>query len=491
MAIDIAFTADTSKVVRETKNIGDALEQVADELGDVGKDAKSLDDKVSDTFRNMGKDAKKAGDEIGDRVKAGTRKAGDGLEELKGESQSTAKEAAASFGSIEDAADALQEVAANAFAGFGPAGMAAGAIAAVGIGLGISALTEHADKVNENKEKMLGLAQTIRDNGGVLTEADYIRNMEEYGYAIQDTKEFWEVFQEDAISGFDKLRKLAEDTGLSTRDIFKGGFGDSAEAQKTLEVVQEKLEKLRDKKEAVYQLEGALLSPVEEEALTSLEESERLIQDNIQAQEDAAEVEATRREAIAGTTAELRENIDAQERQTDAVKGSISSELDYLDGLDALNAKLAENGATLDINTTAGRENTRAVIDQAGAIEQMAKDSIDAGGSVEDVTAKFNAQKDTLVNQVLPAFQGNRDAAQQYIDKLLAVPPVTKTSVQLEKEEAERRIEALRARAAQGIPMHISSVDGTAVDNWFMSQQGRKIFVEFAPRGGGQAIALP
>jgi hypothetical protein len=523
LAIDIAFTADTSKVIRETKNMGDALEKVSEELGDLGKDAKSLDEKVSDTFRNMGKDAKKAGDDIGDAVKDGTRKAGEGLDEMKAESAGTAREAAASFSSIEDSADVLQEVLANAFAGFGPAGMAAGILAAAGIGLVFSQLQGNAEKINENKDKMLALAQSIKDNGGVLEEADYISQMEEYGYAIQDTKEWWELFQDDAVSGFEQLRDLAKETGLSTRDIFRGGFGNREEAQKTLDGVNKRLDELKEKKEAVYNLSGSILSAPETEELDSLERTKTLIEDNIQAQKDAemvdrirrggvesltdaqednrevlrrgaeAQEEAKENEAdlqryVQGTTEHYRDQAAAIEEATDALKGSITTELDYLDAKDDLTKKLAESGNAWDVNTAKGRENQRAVLDIANGIEDMAKKALESGTPIAEVTAKFDEQKRMLVDQVLPAFQGNRDAAQQYIDKILAIPPVTKTKVELDKEQAERDLAALRS--PKGIPMHVT-VDGTAVENYFISQQGRKIFVDVAPRGGGQAIALP
>ena len=546
MAIDIAFTADTSKVVKETKNIGDALEKVADELEDTGKDAKDLDTKVSaafksmskdadtaadkmdgslsGTFRQMGQDAKKAGDDIGRAVKDGTDKAGEGLDEMKAESAGTAREAAASFSSIEDSADVLQEVLANAFAGFGPAGMAAGIVAAAGIGLVFSQLQGNAEKINENKEKMLDLAQSIKDNGGVLEEADYISQMEAYGYAIQDTKEWWEVFQDDAVSGFEQLRDLAKDTGMATRDIFRGGFGNREEAEKTLDGVNDRLEELKDKKEAVYNLQGSLLSAPETEEMDALERTKTLIEDNIQAQKDAemvdrirrggvesltdsmednreilrkggeAQKEAAENEAdlaqyVQGTTEHYRAQADAIEESTDALKGSITTELDYMDSVDALTGKLKDSSNAWDINTAKGRENQRAVVEVAGGIEEMARAALDAGAPVADVTAKFQAQKDALVTQVMPAFGGSREAAQAYIDTILKTPPVAKTRVELDKEEAERRLRELQS--PRGIPMHISAVDGTAVENYFMSQQGRKIFVEFAPRGGGQAIAQP
>lgn len=524
MAIKIDLVADASKAIKEAGKLGEALEEVGDDLKDVGKQGATIDDKVSEAFKKLGADAKSAGKSIGDDVKKGTDKAGEGLSEMKEEAAGTAREAAASFGGIEDSADVLQEVLANAFAGFGPAGMAAGILAAAGIGLVFSAAQDNADKINENKEKMVSLAQTIRDNGGVLQESDYISQMEEYGYAIQDTKEFWEIWQADAVTGFEELRGLAKDTGLATKDIFRGAFGSKEDAEKVLADVNAELEKVKDNTETIYTMDGQLVRPADPEALASLEDLKGKIEDNIQAQEDAALIDSIRkggvdsltdsvkdsREAlkedadakqeaadkeadlasyVAGTTEHFRKQADAIEEVTDALKGSITTELDYLDKQDSLKTKLAESGNAWDINTEKGRENRRAVVDMASGIEEMARASLEAGTPVADVTAKFQAQKDALVQQVLPAFQGNKEAAQQYIDTILKTPPVAKTKVELDKAQAEADLKALQS--PRGIPMHISGVDGTAVENYFISQQGRKIFVDFAPRGGGQAAMLP
>lgn len=516
MAINVDLVADASKAIKEAGKFGKSLDDVVDNLEDVGSAGKTIDDKVSDAFKGAARSAKSAGKDIGDSVKKGTDKAGEGFDEMKSEAAGTARESAASFGSIEDSADVLQEVLANAFAGFGPAGMAAGILAAAGVGLVISNLTDQAEKTNEAKEKMLGLAQVIRDNGGVLTEADYAQQMYDYGYAIQDTKEWYELFQEDAISGFDKLNKISKEAGLSAKDIFKAGFGDKDQAKETLESVNKKLEVLKERKEAVYQLDGSIMDPVDASTMASLEEARSLIEKNIAAQEAAEQVERTRRESIAGTTEALREDAlakdaaeqnerdlaqyvagttehfraqaDAIEEVTDALKGSITSELDYLDGQEALKTKLAETGNAWDINTAKGRDNRRAVVDMASGIEDMARAALESGAPVADVTAKFQAQKDALVNQVLPAFQGNREAAQAYIDTILKTPPIAKTKVELDKADAEQRLKDLTS--PRGIPMHVN-VDGTAVENWFRTQQGRKVFVEYAPKGGGQAIALP
>lgn len=484
MAINVDLVADASKAIKEAGNLGEALDDVADNLEDVGRAGKTIDDKVTDAFRGMAAEAKESGKKIGSSVKDGTDKAGEGLDELKNESAGTAREAAASFASIEDAAGALQEVAANAFVGFGPAGMAAGVVAAAGIGLAISALTDHADKVNENKEKMLGLAQTIRDNGGALREGDYIAAMEDYGYAIQDTKEWFEILQKDAVSGFDKIRDIADKTALSTQDVFKGGFGDADQARETLKDVREDLDKLREKKDAVYQTTGSILDPVDSEALRSLEEAEGLIQDNIRAQEDAELVERTRKRAIEGTTEALKEDIETLSEHSDAVRGAQSSELDYLDGVEDLTAKLKDNGATLDMNTSKGRDNRRAVLDQAAAIEQVAKDSLDAGGNIKDVTSKFQSQRDALVNQVMPAFGGSKEKAQAYIDTILRTPKTVPTSVELKGiADAESKLRAF-VSAGRHIYVNVATGDTSAVDNYITGMNGKKIFVDVAPRTG-------
>lgn len=495
--IDIEITTNVDGVVTGAEKVADSFDEVQDSLKDTAKASdkatKDIEDGVKDAAKVIDRDltkalkevddtAKTSGKNIGKSVKDGTDKAGEGMSELADESKSTAKEAAASFGSIEDAAGALQEVAANAFAGFGPAGMAAGIIAAAGIGLAMSALTDSAEKINENKENMLDLAQTIRDNGGVLTESDYIQQMDAYGYAIQDTKEWFEIFQSDAISGFEKLKKASDETGLSAREIFKGGFGNAEEAKKTLELVNEKLEETKGKAEALYNLDGSI-EPVDSNAISTLEDYKKQVEQNIRAQEVAAEIEKERKKSIEGTTQAVKEDIAALEKRSDVMKGSITSELDYLDGLDDLTEKLQTSGNAWDTNTQAGRDNQRAVIDVANDIESMAQAQLDAGVNADVVTARMNSQADALATKLAPAFGGSEEAARQYIDQVLKTPKETKTTVKLEGiPEAEAKV-----RAFIGTPRNMAvhmAPDGSAVENYIRTKQGTKIYVDIAPRNG-------
>lgn len=495
--IDIEITTNVDGVITGAEKVADSFENVQDSL----KDTQKASDKASESMEKDAKDAAKvidrdltaalkdvddtaktAGKSVGKSMKDGADKGSEGMSELADESKSTAKEAAASFGSIEDAASALQEVVANAFVGFGPAGMAAGVLAAVGIGLAMSALEDNAAKINENKEKMLDLAQVIRDNGGVLAEADYIKQMDDYGYAIQDTKEWFEIFQADAISGFEKLKKASDATGLSARDIFKGGFGNVEEAKKSLELVEEKLKSTKEKAEALYNLDGSI-DPVNSEAITTLEDYKKQVEQNIRAQEVAAEIEKQRKKSIEGTTQAVKEDIAAIEKRTDVMKGSITSELDYLDGLDDLTEKLQTTGNAWDINTQAGRDNQRAVIDSANDIEAMAQAQLDAGVSADVVTARMNAQADALATKLAPAFGGSKEEARKFIEQVLKAPSETKTTVKLtgvpEAEEAKRKLSS---------PISVMIKPEAPTETYFqnvLSQlKGRSVPVTLTPKLG-------
>lgn len=463
MAFDIKFLADVSSFIKGTDNVADALEDISDDLRDVAKDsdkaldgvgkdlqgvtdeAKDMDKKVSEAFKNMSEDARKTGKDTGSSIKDGTDRAKEGFNDLKEESASTAKEAAASFSSIEGAAESLQEIAANAFAGFGPAGMAAGILAAAGIGLGISALTDHADKVNDNKEKIVGLAQAIRDNGGSLRQADYIAAMEDYGYAIQDTKEWFEVWQEDAETGFEEMSRLSKEAGIDLKTAFDGSFGSVEDAEKGLEKVNEKLTDLKDKKEAVYNLTGSIMEPVEEETLTSLQDLQGKMEENIKNQRIAEEMERARRAAIEGTVEATLEDIAALETKNGLLQDGVTSELDYLDAVAQTTATVEENGLTLDKNTEAGRENQRALIDQSQAAIEMATSQLQAGTSADVVAASLAAQREALLLQ-LDAMTGSRAESEQLAAAMGLIPTEVITEVKTNGAvESKTEIESIPA----------------------------------------------
>lgn len=170
MPIKIDFLANVRDFVRGTGDAEEALDDVADSLDDMaadakkgGRDAERAVERLEDGFRDAARRARDLGDagkDAGKDVDDGMERAGEGLDEFKDEANSTAREAAASFdGSAESIADMFQEVAANAFAGFGPAGAVAGLAAAAGIGLAVAGF----DDVQEANEKAAELASEWAD----------------------------------------------------------------------------------------------------------------------------------------------------------------------------------------------------------------------------------------------------------------------------------------------------------------------------------------
>lgn len=219
MAISIKIGANASEAIREARRAGDAIEGIGDSLDGLTRDsqrssreaAQALDaipDGVRDAARDVDRQSRKLGDGLGDGVdrgvkdaegsldrlersfkdtvrdvqrtdgkgglgssigestKKGVGEAKEGLHEFRDESNSTAKEAAASFdGSAASIGDAFQEVAANAFAGFGPAGAVAGLAAAAGLGLAIAKITEIQERQQALKAKTSELAQAMIEGG--------------------------------------------------------------------------------------------------------------------------------------------------------------------------------------------------------------------------------------------------------------------------------------------------------------------------------------
>lgn len=176
------------------KNRG--ADDLADDLDDAAKRTEDLKDETRETARAIERDYKSAGDGIGDSTRKGLGRAKEGLADFKDESNSTAREAAASFdGSAQSIGDAFQEVAANAFAGFGPAGAVAGIAAAAGIGLVISAFENVADAQEASEEEIAKWADAYIEAGDrVLNASQVIAGAQE----IITDPERWKEAQKDA-----------------------------------------------------------------------------------------------------------------------------------------------------------------------------------------------------------------------------------------------------------------------------------------------------
>lgn len=231
--ISIAIASETRDFQRNVKTgMLDPLEDVAkvlDEVGDSGDDAgRKLEDAMRDSQRDTDQlsdemrtlkdridDAAKKSRDFGDAGRRAGREYEDGMDrakegvgEFKDEANSTAREAAASFdGSAESIGDAFQEVAANAFAGFGPAGAVAGLAAAAGIGLAMAGFEDMQAAQEESERRIDEWASAYIDAGSrVLDSQQYVAaanailtDGEQYKTATRNA-ELWGVSVQTAVA---------------------------------------------------------------------------------------------------------------------------------------------------------------------------------------------------------------------------------------------------------------------------------------------------
>lgn len=186
-ALKKGVTDSAEKAEKALKDLGDT---------DAGRDASRDLEKLEDQLRDAQKQTERMSDsmdDVGDKSRRAFDKAGEGAEEFKDEAKQSIKETAASFSDVTDAVDLVQEVAANAFSGFGPAGVAAGAAAAIGIGAAVSGFeavnkaeqesreraAEWADAYTEAGTKVLSAATTTARALDIATDAEKFKTAQE------------------------------------------------------------------------------------------------------------------------------------------------------------------------------------------------------------------------------------------------------------------------------------------------------------------------
>jgi len=230
--ISINFLADVRDFLKGTKNVEDSLDDVADSLDDVAKEGEQSTDKMADGFRELAKASRKTGDDVGDNMKRGFNRAEEGAQNFKEEANSTAKEAAASFdGSATSIVDAFQEVAANAFGGFGAAGQLAGLAAAAGIGIAGAAILNADEAAKQAKQRVADLGTAFIESGAGVASVD----------AFNTSLQGIVTNADDATAKVDDLRKFTEKYGKAVPSVseFATAYAGNADA---IDQVTEKLE---------------------------------------------------------------------------------------------------------------------------------------------------------------------------------------------------------------------------------------------------------
>lgn len=227
MALKLDILANTTAFVSSMKKAGASVEDIGDALDDLARDSAQAGEKMERSFREIAREASDTGRKIGREMNDGTDKAKKGVDEIGREAESTAKESAASFdGSAESIADAFQEVAANAFAGFGPAGAAAGVAAALGIGAVLAGFTAADEAAKASEEAVAEWADAYIEAGGIALTAgvmasraqDILTDSEKFKTAEENARK-WGVSIETAVGAMSGSAADIREVESSVRDM--------------------------------------------------------------------------------------------------------------------------------------------------------------------------------------------------------------------------------------------------------------------------------
>lgn len=353
MPIEIPFLANVSGFLRGSKDVERGLDDVADSLDDLVRDTartgRSLGDDLSDgadkgergidalnrSFRELATEARsetaKAGDDIGRNMRRGADDASDGVKEIGRESASTAKEAAASFdGSAQSIGDAFQEVAANAFAGFGPAGLIAGVAAAAGIGVVFSKMEEGEEQTEAFREQVSQLASELIDTKRSGPSLDYL---------VGRLKEL-ATETGDGATNLGKLNEIADRAGQPFDKLAQAYAGSNDELDELIRQNDKHLKQLEDEAASIDTTTNAGIKRYEaiqqqivgqEQYNQYLNEGKRVADEAAQAQENYA---ASGAEEIEARNAALAEYQELMEGAADAVTDALDPLAIYNDALE-------------------------------------------------------------------------------------------------------------------------------------------------------------
>lgn len=252
MAFKLSFISDVREVLRGNEAMEKGFDQTADSLEEmaraaskaststgrdlkgVGSDADAAADKLERKFRDAFDEVKtssgKTGAAIGDDIKRGTREAEQGTEDLKRNAASNAKETAASFsGSADDIASGFQQLAAEAFEGFGPAGVIAGAAAAAGLGALWTNIQENTEASRQRVEDMFA---DFVESGTRMLSSQFINDELSKIYSGAD----------GARISMKHLREASEVTGVTESVLARAYAGDQDARRVAIETVQTALD---------------------------------------------------------------------------------------------------------------------------------------------------------------------------------------------------------------------------------------------------------
>lgn len=441
--INVGMELGVKGFIKGTNDVEKALDDVSDAMEDVAKSGDKDVDKLTDKLKQAKRaadDAADSGTRLGKDFKKGTDDANEGVKDLKNNAESNAKEVTASFdGSVESIVDGFQGLAAEAFEGFGPAGLIAGAALAAGIGLATAEFQRSEEAAKAAKERVAELGVAFIESGADTAQVE----------AFQQALQGIITNADDATAKIDDLRKFTDKYGKSVPNVSEMAMAYAGNAD-AIENVTDKLEAAieaekdkefrtkqgaeasKDKQDA-YQGEIDKLEKIQEEAeLAAQIEEDWLASGGAEAQAKAdaiGQIDAAYDEAV--YSVDNFKNAETGIYDLDAYAQSIRDREQLL--LDYQSA-LADSGLTTDQKAALNEMG----VEQANAILKGLKDP-----NVSEETKK------TIKNGLKTASAEGSGVAKKEIEDAFKKPVEAKVQVKADTSMAQADLDNLiKARTA-------------------------------------------
>ena len=469
MAIKIEFLAGIARFLRGTSDMGEALDDVADSLDDVARDAKKAGDKTGDAISDGAKDAEqgverlgrefkemadqarrssdKAGDSLGRGIGSGTDAAKRDLAELKDEAVQNASETFSSFdGSMDSLVDGIQGTFGGIVSNMGAAGAVAGGALAIGIGYAVAQGQELADALNSAKERSAEIAGEILAADGDLSKIQWAEKFNEWGLAIEDNREWWEVWQNEAKTAMEVASESADRFGISVKDLALGLSGTNADAAiRSISALRDQVDELEDARSRAQQ------STVREDLsmeirgrtnlIAKLEAQSGVTEDAIRVSEQMASISAEMAaadEAAAAASQARTDATNALQRELDEAVNSwtafYNAETGATDPAGYIAAMQARVAATTNFNA-----NLAQLAQETGMSFEAQQAILDQGVDFAPMLASIMAQSPEMRAQFAAQMQAMVDGGQSILDGTPINATITTTT---DAQDAERQLDA-------------------------------------------------
>lgn len=474
-------TRDTDKVADSLEDVGDAardggrdaergLEDVEQAAKAASEQAEKLDRDLTEALDHAAATAKTSGDSIGRDTKRGMDDAGAATEDFKNEAKQNLSETVSSFrGDIEDIPQIAQDILGGIIPDLGAVGAGVAAAVAAGIGITIQQLQDMSDRINKAKEDAAALAAEILDTGRGLEGIDLGEKMREWSFEINDARQWWEVWQSDAVTNIEQVARAADTAGVDLGELW------NVMTSADLDKARDMLARLKDEQVDLATYAG--MNSIESERLTKAYQNiigplEDHIDQTALAEDmarKAAAAEAGVSEAVIEQADALRDNAEAQAEQAkgrqdalDTTRSLAEAEIDYAEKVSKTSETIATNGATLDLNTEAGRANKSALLDLSEAALDQAEAMAEAGASTDEVSGYLSKARQDFLNAAHAAGVATDDA-EALADAYLGVPGQVATDVTTTAKAAKSDTRDYISEVKK-VPMSTSTTLGIKVD---------------------------